>query len=180
MPTRSDLSRPDGLLYLDRLDKDGSELMWGVGWDDGWFSSAIVRVRERPCFAEILPEHVAVGRPTDAWRQYLVLELTPEQFAEEWEHHPAADPAIPVVTADPSERRRQVRAFFERRERYGRRERWYGGNEVVGWLDGLPGTGLRRIIPRDTATAPGVARTVAAGEWPRPVPNRSRVRWIYD
>jgi Uma2 family endonuclease len=180
MPTQREHLSRDGFLGLERLDHKDAELLWGVGWEEDHFSSAVLRVRERPCFAEVLPEQVALGRPTEAWRQYLVIELTPEQFAEEQERGLVTNPAVPDLTADPSERRNQIRAHFAQREQYGKLSRSYRDNEVLGWLDGLPGTGLRRIIPRDSVTVPGETPSSDAGGCPRSVPNRSRARWIYD
>ena len=177
MPTLADLRSGDGYRGLDRFDAHEAELLWGVGWGEDHFSSAIVRLHGVPCFAEILPEHVELDGPASAWRSYLVVRLTPAQFALEQEWRPVPDQAIPDLNADPATRRRQVRDHFERRERYGVRERRYGDDAVLGWLDGLPGTGLRRIIPRDSGAGAGMPVEVPR---PRPFPNGSRTRWIYD
>src|SRR5687767_9453780 len=180
MPRLKDLPSSDGYRGLDQLDGAAAKLLWGVGWEDGYFSSAIVRINGAPCFVQILPADAELGGRSDAWRQYLAVRLTAEQFAAEQASSPAPDPAIPDLNADPATRRRQIREHFERRERYGRQERRFEDNEVIGWLDGLPGTGLRRIIPRASVEAPNGMPPVGPVEWPRPVPNPSRSRWIYD
>lgn len=134
-----DLSRPEDLVTLPRLELSGAEFHWRVGYTLTYFGSYL----GRPVFFELVRKNAVLCEPSFEDRRYLVIELTDDQFEQARQLNDIAKKARNTFYNRLAENQmRYSRSGDEPRtqaihlgEQIGRQ---YKENVVLGWIDGQP------------------------------------------